>query len=428
MRKRFTTAPVETTVYDMLSRKVSTGVITNWGSIAYQTRSDLEEISDVVEKKHVKCGRVRRLAMKPVRHDKWTAINSSSSAWVYSSADHLYEERINPLEVLEAGFYGAGLPHPSGSLSDAAYISALSHCEPVGTGHYDRWLKCKPTMTTRANLGVFLAELRDFTRMWDFIPQKHLLLKGIRQRDMSWRRIQDWYASVKKHGDSKIAYANNQHLNYNFGWKPFLSDIKRCWGGLATYEERLRKFVFQQEQVLHQTARSSPRQVSETSEIQSAWTRYKVIQKWDLTEKHASAFDFSYHIPNFSESELRWRAMLDTVGLNPTPSTFWALTPWSFVVDWFYDVGGMIRSHENDWLQPWIFIHQACFSRKAHGLYEVSIGQYPTYGSGIYPGIKLHFSQYIRSVGLPNFSAVTDPLDADKIRLGVSLLASLFLK
>lgn len=90
--------------------------------------------------------------------------------------------------------------------------------------------------------------------------------------------------------------------------------------------------------------------------------------------------------------------------------------------DWFVNLGGLLEASESDWMAPWIAIHDAMYSNKIFGHYQTWLRASSAYGGTILPGYTLKLSRYWRRSGLPNFNWQTDPLDADKIRLGSSLI------
>lgn len=281
-------------------------------------------------------------------------------------------------------------------------------------GQMDRWNRCKPTMTTRANLGVFLYELGDVKRMFDFIPKKHLSYKG--------RRIDNWRMALN--------YANSQHLNYNFGWKPFLNDVKHVFQGLTSFDTRLEKFLKNQNTT--QTTHAGDPESESTStwmwrnEDFGGWGELKLVRLYKV--KRNSTFQFSYSIPNYSDRELRTRAYLDTLGLHVNPAQIWAVLPWSFVVDWFYDVGSVLSTTSEDWLQPWINCIQACHSTSIDVTVSCQVRYTESNGAST-PFIEVATGTahlYTRSVGMPNSTFDTDELNADKIRLLSSLFVSRF--
>lgn len=215
---------------------------------------------------------------------------------------------------------------------------------PTNLSYQDLWNRAKPTLTSRANLFVFLVELRDIKRMFDLIPGKHFSLSD-------WRQV--------------LRYGNNQHLNYNFGWKPFLKDVKNTFKAYANLDKRLSSFVKNADQDLQRHSRSTPVSKSYTT----TWNPlYNANWQATLTVEYetvsAAGFRFRYSVPKYSEAELFWRGWADMLGLNVTPANIWAVIPWSFVADWFVNIGKGLDTFSTDWVEPELQLFDAYYSTK----------------------------------------------------------------
>lgn len=271
-------------------------------------------------------------------------------------------------------------------------------------GHYDRWQKCKPTMTTKANAAVFLAELRDIIRMIDILPSKHF-------RCNDWREV--------------FIFANNSHLNYNFGWKPFLRDIGNFAKAWDSFYRRLNRFLAEELKTLKRSRRDSP--IEGTRE----WTEPGL---WGWTKKFSgsyritrgSSFVFEYQLPKLPYNELVWRAFADSLGLHLSAKNFWALVPWSFVVDWFADISGCLSQLDEEWVDPWVTLLQACYTQLEEARVSARVEVPPSYGVGPVSGqmCTIDWRRFRRGIGTPNFTWDTQTLNSDKIRLLASLVAS----
>lgn len=163
--------------------------------------------------------------------------------------------------------------------------------------------------------------------------------------------------------------------------------------------------------------------ISDTSTTSAPDPNFTLSVTKDFSVKFSSSFELTYSVPQMSPNAMRIRALLDTLGLNLNPSTIWAVIPWSFVVDWFIGIGPALKASENDWLQPWLDYHQGCVTRHCHGTVRVDFRD--PYGGAVHTGVTVKFSHFLRKVGMPNNSIRTNPLTADKIRLGGSLLLGL---
>lgn len=376
--------------------------IVDLGPYAYGYTSRSSRIVDDPKKQWIvlSTGR-RRLIMKPVTHQVWVG-QSDHGVTTFQTSPYNYQVN-NGLQLL-AGFTNTSNPKnvPSGE-GDLALSKALS-AVPANM-FADHWDRAKPSMATRASLSVFLYELRDIRRMFELLPGKHLVGNG--HALTSWSEV--------------LRYLNGQHLNYNFGWKPFLGDLKAAFKALSSFDSRLQKFISSAGKDLTRHSRTGPYSGEGEEDVATSFTPFRVRRTWSYNLAFGSTFDFAYTLPGYSEQEMRWRVWLDSLGLDVGAATIWAILPWSFVVDWFVDIGGLLSSYSNDWVEPEIELQQACHSVKVEVSMTTTV--YTTY-SGSTDAVITHLTYYTRKVGIPNFSLSTDPLDADKIRLGSSLLLS----
>lgn len=352
--------------------------------------------------------------MKPVEHLMWDAQGGESPVTVRTSLNNW--QTTSPCQVIQGW-----LPNPSGASIDVGTKVlgyGLAGLPSIDDAFSDHWQEKKPSLSTRLNLTVFLYELTDLKRMFDVLPSRHLSyvthtkgrragkrLKGLH----SWRDV--------------LMYINSGHLNYNFGWRPFVSDLKKIADNMMSWKKRLRDFVRRSDQDLRLRRTPEATVISDTSETPAPDVNFTLIVSKSLKVQFSSTFEIAYSIPDMGETELMWRAIADIAGLNLSPETIWQVIPWSFVCDWFWDVGGLLKTQSNDWVQPYVEYHQGCVTRHTTG--SVSVGFRDPYGGATHSGVTVRFSHFLRKVGMPDFSGTTDPLDADKIRLGASLLLSL---
>jgi len=162
-----------------------------------------------------------------------------------------------------------------------------------------------------------------------------------------------------------LRYGNNQHLNYNFGWKPFLKDVKNTFKAVSSYEKRLAAFVSEADRDLQRHSKGSPK----SGRYVNAWTcfwdsNWRATITVDYEAVTAAGFRFRYSVPNYSAEELFWRGYADSLGLNVTPANVWAVIPWSFVVDWFVNVGKGLDTYSSDWVEPEVQLFDAYYSQR----------------------------------------------------------------
>lgn len=375
--------------------------MTDYGPYSFIWTPQSEDMYDSMKKSYIKTRTGEKLlAFKECTHNRQVTNLTSEQVWFNTNASN--KQLTSGGQVI--GCWGTP-PNIGGNVTLIVLNDAMAGIPDVPDGHFERWESCKPTMSSRANLSVFLYELRDIKRMFDVLPSRHLTWGAQKRKLKSWSDV--------------LQYGNRGHLNYNFGWKPFLSDINNVARSMETFEQRLRKFKQNAGRDLHRRATSTltVSDYVETSAAVPFWTRMRTR---NLTVTYSSAFDYIYDIPDYSEDEMWWRAWLDSLGLNVNASTIWAVLPWSFVVDWFVSIDDALDATETDWLQPGLTMYQACYGRKIKGY--VQMNARCSYDGTVLPGAIVNVSHYSRRLGLPNFEWSTNPLDADKIRLGGSLL------
>jgi hypothetical protein len=199
--------------------------------------------------------------------------------------------------------------------------------------------RCKPTSAI-SNLSTSLAEL---------------LREGIpRVPFKSWEQ-----------GASAAQKAGDNYLNYEFGWKPLINDMKDIANRIK-FAERIirqyerdagrvvrRRFTFPDRQELqflpNNLAPSYPFFGAPNTRLMIKTAIAKdVTCLRSIEQKRWFSGAFTYYLPkDYSsrravESATAKLSMLFDLEL--TPETIWNLTPWSWAVDWFANVGDVISN------------------------------------------------------------------------------------
>lgn len=162
--------------------------------------------------------------------------------------------------------------------------------------------------------------------------------------------------------------AGNDYLNVEFGWKPLLDDLRKIAEILLSASYGLYKPLgaYHRRRELQPVKTFSRTDVSNSLGFQM-WGNYlsglNLIPS-SITPTQATRFDiwgqhivkseltrwyegeFTY-IPKASFDPKNYFDRLETL-LDPelTPSALWELTPWSWLTDWFFQIGGAISAME----------------------------------------------------------------------------------
>jgi len=149
----------------------------------------------------------------------------------------------------------------------------------------------------------------------------------------------------------------SEYLNLEFGWKPLVSDVKNAAKAIVESERIIDQLVRDSGKFVHRKRHFLP--IHETSVYTSSSAGYPVntaVANWwntpwaRVTEKYSrytwfsGVFTFEYDPGNLSEiSRIATQARL-LYGLQLTPEVLWNLAPWSWLVDWFANVGPLLHN------------------------------------------------------------------------------------
>lgn len=264
----------------------------------------------------------------------------------------------------------------------------------------------RPTMSTGTSLTNFLLELRDFRSLFKLWDKTKSLLQN----------------------------AASGHLNYSFGWKPMIKDITDLITGAAEFDKRFHDFLSRAGSYQHRRFRKKLGGKTFTSataqlpEMGGNWYGYHVHEYKELT--FASCISYIYSLPQMSYREMRWRAILDTLGLNLKPSQIWQAIPFSFLLDWFWNMTRLLESIESNLLDPKMRVDMCMYSTKIVGTDTLYAREVPTSsasGNTYQPFARHSFKKYQRwrgfpvTIDLPEFQV---DQSLGRIALGASLFVT----
>lgn len=230
------------------------------------------------------------------------------------------------------------------TLGDDLFSREFSDCADYGaTG----WSKARPGQPG-ADLGLFLAELREVPKM---LKDTALFFHN------SWKSISKGAGSVSKH-------AANSWLGANFGWLPFISDLRRFAQTTKTLDRSIQqlrrdngKWVKRRRTVstvLEDTYDSGWQDGSSYfSPYLTTWFFQgpPYLRSRLSIQKSASFWfeaRFRYWIPDIGSYRWKKKAIRKLYGLNLNPSLIWNATPWSWLVDWTSNVGDVLSNLDNN--------------------------------------------------------------------------------
>lgn len=235
----------------------------------------------------------------------------------------LFEGKRSPAEWFHyhSGFYSFDIPYsgkaptPNGAMFD----SLLARTNPANA---------------KILLPVFWAELRD-------IPE--MIFRGGLIADLIGRRKS--FRHLIRDGNTRdLASAN---LAIQFGWAPFVSDLLALARFTETVEKRKKYFKKLKEKGLRSRinlgsgSEAIAGSVSLHSDlgisVSSTYTGTKSWRQWGVVHWVADG-------PAFPQSDADLRRRLLGLSLDQVPLNVWNALPWTWLTDYFSNVGDMLKS------------------------------------------------------------------------------------
>lgn len=208
--------------------------------------------------------------------------------------------------------------------------SSVAYC-PNGTLSID-WAQLKTKALALMNpskptvdLPVFIFEFKDFPRMLQQLGR--VLQKKVKPSDVA-----------------------GGYIAYSFGWAPLISDATKLFGLSKLINDRLRYL-----QSLEAGRRSKrrlggqgPTVTSQGTYTLPGWGATPWLSaNWQITEKHTywatGKVKLLGKLPSGYE-EKRWLAARAALGLNLSAASLWEALPWSWLIDYFSNIGDILDS------------------------------------------------------------------------------------
>lgn len=143
------------------------------------------------------------------------------------------------------------------------------------------------------------------------------------------------------------------YLNLEFGWYPFINDVKKVTQAFLNQDAILRDLELNNGKPMRRRYRF-PAETTSTLYIADN------IQPWpnllatgqsggrkvtDLRSKETwFAGEFQYRIPPMSGPGLLRNKARFLMGIDPTPEQLWNLAPWTWLADWFANTGDVMSN------------------------------------------------------------------------------------
>lgn len=267
--------------------------------------------------------------------------SSNTTPWLYE-----YSGGFLPLATWQSfgAYYGVSKFAADVITPGTHYSSELDGSSYGATG----WKRFRPGNPT-ADLGVFVGEFRDVPRML---------------KDTAKFFTNAWRAAGGTLKKPSRALANHW-LSTQFGWLPFINDLRKFHRTYVTMNERIAQIrrnngrwvrrggtvmedndstVISSSSTATGHWPSLPSYLYKNSQVTGSQTKslHRITRVW-------FEGSFRYWIPNIESRTWEKRAVAELYGAMPNPALVWELTPFSWLVDWMSNVGDVVANMDNGW-------------------------------------------------------------------------------
>lgn len=227
---------------------------------------------------------------------------------------------------------------------------------------------------------------------------------------------------------STLANIAGAHLNYSFGWAPFLSDLSALKQEALGFNKAIQTLL--SKGGMRQLYRHGHRAHGDFKKTASAsWGNHETSANLEVFENVVIAYNLN--LPTVLEQLDILRLFIDYYGLRPSGSLAWNLVPFSFVVDWFSNIGDVLKRLDKPYFDLDVFVQDACYSYHSSWTIQQDFEYYPTYPGNKVTLLRFVGTDYTRTPILPSAVGHTYGLGWDngygqtQMLLSASLLTTL---
>lgn len=189
--------------------------------------------------------------------------------------------------------------------------------------------------------------------------------------------------------------AGDEYLNYEFGWLPLVSDLRKFAHAVKHRHEIMHGYLKYSDKQIRRRYDFPPSGAAPTSltttgyldaqfglPVTVAMTNTNLVEEW-------FSGSFRYHIPTPQMDKWGYyRAEASKIlGLELTPEVVWNLAPWSWAVDWFTNTGDVLHNISR-------LGSDGLVMRYGYQMYRnTSTREYNSTGTGVTAGFSSHYKK-----------------------------------
>lgn len=205
------------------------------------------------------------------------------------------------------------------------------------------WARTRPGNPV-ASVGQFIIELRDLPRL-----PLNSLFKGRH------------FGAIGREARSRMRWfrsLGSEYLNVEFGWKPFVRDLQQAYRLMKTIDKQIAQLRrdngkgIRRSGTVEEDRNTTQKQSTYSSAFVNTygappnWTAGNSVWTVTTTTELRSWFSACYMYWIMDTLDWKWeaRARAALFGALPTPELLWEVLPWSWLVDWFVNVGDVMSN------------------------------------------------------------------------------------
>lgn len=165
---------------------------------------------------------------------------------------------------------------------------------------------------------------------------------------------------------SRARSAGKEYLNFDFGWRPLVSDVRKFSHSVTNSDEIIAQYEKQSGERIKRRFNFPMINTTNVSTFKSSdGYDTRPVPAWDVTmfrsddngvltvittEKRRVWFSgcFTYYLPPYisgGDNSKRYAMLANRLyGTRLTPEVLWDLAPWSWAADWFGNTGDVLRN------------------------------------------------------------------------------------
>lgn len=181
------------------------------------------------------------------------------------------------------------------------------------------------------------------------------------------------FHELRSFGPTALAKAvSGEHLNVQFGWLPFINDVEKILNAIEKANALIRQYDRDSGRLVRRGWKFKPESSYDitpvtalgigpwTSQFSNLWYSQikdplsQVMREHKVTRTRWFSGAFSYYCPPVDSSIYTTDGIARKVilakkvlGARLTPDAVWNLIPWSWLVDWFANVGTLLQNVSN---------------------------------------------------------------------------------